>query len=197
MAPSQKYLMTVIINKLMKKTHEPMAESHTSNIPMETGSWGEKVSWELYASSELPPVELCTAVFCVAFTDEDRIVLTRVARGWEILGGHIEDGEAVTDTLVRESQEEGGFTPTDYQLLGYKKLTSSEPIPHQNPTKMYPFPTGYVVYYRAITDQPLASPSGEEVLESGSFTFEEAAQLVDGSTLSIIDLAIKENKLNS
>lgn len=155
---------------------------------VKSGKWSEKIKWELHESAELPPAELCTAVFCAAMLGS-KIVLTRTKRGWEILGGHIEDGETITDALVREAREEGGFTPTEYEIFAHKKITSTEPIPHQNPAKMYPFPVGYITYFLATTDQPVTSPTGEEVFESRIVPLDEAEQLVDPDTWAIIQLA--------
>ncbi|HEY4123101.1 MAG TPA: NUDIX domain-containing protein [Rhizomicrobium sp.] len=36
---------------------------------------------------------------------------------WDILGGHVEQGEAVKDALVRELQEEAGIVPTRWTFL--------------------------------------------------------------------------------
>ena len=73
-----------------------------------TGQWGENISWELRETSELPPIELCTAVMCVAIF-EGKLVLARSTRGWGMLGGHIEKGETPEAALAREALEEGGF----------------------------------------------------------------------------------------
>lgn len=81
---------------------------------IDSGIWGDKISWELYPANDLkdvPALELCTAVFCLAITEDEKILLMRAARGWSILGGHIEEGESIPDTLMRESLEEGGLLP--------------------------------------------------------------------------------------
>ena len=36
---------------------------------------------------------------------------------WDTIGGHVEDGETLRDTLIRESREELGVTPTKFELL--------------------------------------------------------------------------------
>jgi 8-oxo-dGTP pyrophosphatase MutT (NUDIX family) len=143
-----------------------------------SGEWDDNVSWEFYTSAELPPVELCTAVFCLAFSG-DRIVLTRTKRGWEMLGGHIEPGETVHEALYREAHEEGGFTPRQHRLFGYKKIRAKQPVPSRVAGQFYPFPIGYVTYFIATSDAPLVAPHGDdgEILESRAFTFEEVAKL--------------------
>ena len=158
---------------------------NSQQMPVETGTWSDIVSWEFYLSSELPPAELCTAVFCVAITPEGKVVLSRPERGWGMLGGHIEEGETLEAALVREAQEEGGFMPVNPHLFGYKKIIHSEPVPHQLPGKFYPFPHSYIVYYWATTDTPIVEHFGEEVLESGSFSVDEAKLLAPSSAVFI------------
>ncbi|SFK46862.1 NUDIX hydrolase [Lysobacter sp. cf310] len=41
-----------------------------------------------------------------------------LAGAWDVLGGHIEDGESELDTLARELDEEVGVTPTHWRRLG-------------------------------------------------------------------------------
>ncbi|MGA7810469.1 NUDIX hydrolase [Bradyrhizobium sp.] len=36
---------------------------------------------------------------------------------WDIIGGHVEDGESLDDALVRESQEELGVVPRRFNLI--------------------------------------------------------------------------------
>jgi 8-oxo-dGTP diphosphatase len=36
---------------------------------------------------------------------------------WDIIGGHVEDGESLDDALVRESQEEVGVMPRQFRLI--------------------------------------------------------------------------------
>ena len=156
---------------------------------IDSGAWGDKISWELYPANDLkdvPALELCTAVFCLAITEDEKILLMRAARGWSILGGHIEEGESIPDTLMRESLEEGGFYPENPQVFAYRKILSTEPIPHQNPDKFYPHPVGYNVFYWATTNRPLVLPTGTDVLESKVYSLEEAVA-VHPSARSIIE----------
>jgi 8-oxo-dGTP pyrophosphatase MutT (NUDIX family) len=139
---------------------------------IQTGSWSEDVAWELYETTDLPPMELCTAVMCVAIAD-GKTVLTRNERGWGLLGGHIEDGESLEDALRREAREEGGFIIDQCGVFAVKKILSKVAIPHQRPGEHYPFPVSYMTYYWATTKEPLDVPTGEEIIECGSFSAAE------------------------
>jgi len=143
--------------------------------PIVTGNWGENVSWELYEASDLPPAELCTAVMCIAISD-GKIVLACSERGWGMLGGHIEDGETLDVALCREALEEGGFIIQQYELFAVRKITTKVQA-SQRPGKSYPFPVSYMTYYWATTDEALQKPTGEEIMESGSFSIDEIGEL--------------------
>jgi len=135
---------------------------------IESGEWGDGIAWELYETSELPPEELCTAALCAAIIG-NRVVLACSERGWGVLGGHREDDETLAETLKREAREEGGFVIDSHCLFAVCKVTARQPIAHQQPDRTYPFPTSYMVYYWATTKAGLQVPTGQEILESGSF----------------------------
>ena len=63
-----------------------------------------------------PKKELLSAVFLIAL-DESKILAIQNERGWEIPGGHIEQGETCEQALIREVQEEAGATFSDPKLL--------------------------------------------------------------------------------
>jgi 8-oxo-dGTP diphosphatase len=47
---------------------------------------------------------------------------------WDVVGGHLEPGESLEDTLVREFREEIGVTPTAFRYL----TAMAEPRPEQH-----------------------------------------------------------------
>lgn len=144
-----------------------------------TGSWDDNQSWELYQDAKMPNPALCTAVYCLAILPEtEQVVLTRNHRGWEMLGGHIEPGETIEESLLRECLEEGGYIPEGHTLFGYRKITAKLPVPHnQNKGSFYPFPCGYIPHFIATSSLPLQAPSGAEIYESKAFSFDELETL--------------------
>ncbi|MDP2683669.1 MAG: NUDIX domain-containing protein [bacterium] len=57
-----------------------------------------------------PPDELVSAVFLIPFDSSGKILCCHNQRGWDIVGGHVEQGESFKKALKREVLEEGGAT---------------------------------------------------------------------------------------
>jgi 8-oxo-dGTP pyrophosphatase MutT (NUDIX family) len=45
---------------------------------------------------------------------------------WDIIGGHVEDGESLNDALIREVQEEVGVIPSQFRLIATFKERQPE-----------------------------------------------------------------------
>ncbi len=146
-----------------------------SNNKIMSGRFTENTSWEFHICTDLPPRELCSAVFCIAMY-QNKIVLTRNHRGWEFLGGHIEEGETVEEAMHREALEEGGFTIDKFQLFGYRKYISKKDINGARGIR-YPFPISYNPHYVAISKSELEECFAEECFERKAFTVAEIEKL--------------------
>ena len=156
------------------------------------GTWDAVTSWEFFLDKCVPPPELCTSVGCLAIVgDSHEVVLTRNKRGWELPTGHIEPGETLDDTLCRECLEEGGFIPDEYQPFGYRKMTSTEPVPHHQRSGFYPHPHGYIPHFLTVVDQPLARPTGSEILEARAFPVDDLPEDIGKDTEAIIIAGLK------
>src|SRR4051812_15383278 len=117
-----------------------MSNPNYTSVKVHEGNWDDNISWEFHLSEEVPERSLCTAVYCLAINnaDTESIVLARNKRGWEMLGGHPEPGETLEDALIRESLEEGGFYPTNYQPFGYRKVIAKEAVVNDHHGGTYP-----------------------------------------------------------
>ena len=120
------------------------------------------------------PVHLISAAGLVK-RDNKVILIRSERRGWELPGGIVEQGETLTEGLIREISEESGITaePTAlagvYQNLSQKKGYGPLEGTFLPPVLIFDFVCRYVSGEPAIT---------EETLEAGWFTPEEAVELV-------------------
>lgn len=64
----------------------------------------------------LPDKKFFSAVFLIAL-EGTKILAIKNDRGWDIPGGHIENGETPEEALAREVQEEAGVTFSDAKLF--------------------------------------------------------------------------------
>ncbi len=97
-------------------------------------------------SSVLPPLELITCAFVLAF-DGDHLLLSHLKeRSWDIPGGHREPGESLEETARREVYEETGARLDRLELLGYQSIHIAGP---RLATYTYPYPDSYQIFYRS------------------------------------------------
>jgi ADP-ribose pyrophosphatase YjhB (NUDIX family) len=61
-------------------------------------------------------VDSISSVFLLALKDS-KILAIKNERGWDISGGHVEEGETPEEALIREIQEEAGASFLDAKLL--------------------------------------------------------------------------------
>ena len=84
--------------------------------------WGDDASTEVRfeTASERPPLEQTTACMIAALYNGS-LVMSRPARGWGLVGGHIEKGETTEACIRREAMEEAAIEIDDLELVGYWK----------------------------------------------------------------------------
>ena len=73
--------------------------------------------------SKTETVELTN--LCLIHRGDKLLLQNRVKkdwRGWAIPGGHVEPGESIVDSVIREMQEETGLTVKNPRLCGIKQF---------------------------------------------------------------------------
>src|SRR6266545_3125140 len=76
----------------------------------------------LVLSERLPPAELITGAFVLAFEGERLLMTDERERGLNILGGGLEPGETPEAAARREALEEAGARLGDLEPLGYQRV---------------------------------------------------------------------------
>jgi len=114
-----------------------------------------KVDWlppgaelRITGSDTPAPLELTTSVHALCFSD-DRILMVsdRDDRGWNVPGGHIEEGEDQEEALERELEEEAAAAIEIIKPIGYYHIHIEGREP---PNLRGPYPDGYLQLYFCI-----------------------------------------------
>ncbi|WP_404406976.1 NUDIX hydrolase [Jeotgalibacillus malaysiensis] len=141
-------------------------------------NWGEakvKLSWT--ESSVLPDEKCITSLHGFCF-HEGRVMLVDLHhRGWDIPGGHVDEGDTPLQAFKREVMEEG-CVEGDCRLIGYITVDHRE-NERWDPAGRYP-QVGYQVFFR-MDITALHSFSGEfEAADRKFVGMEELPEIFDG-----------------
>lgn len=77
--------------------------------------------------SRCEQTELTT--LCLIYQDDKILLQNRVKKdwqGWTLPGGHIDPGESIVDSVIREMKEETGLTIRNPELRGVKQFPIDE-----------------------------------------------------------------------
>lgn len=89
------------------------------------GKSGVQYIFEYYDCDDFSvlPYDKCTQVYAVCFYDEKMVIVYNGKKDtWGLVGGTIEKGESLEETLKREIQEESNMDVLSFLPLGYQKV---------------------------------------------------------------------------
>lgn len=168
----------------MKITPKNMRAENELNLKkgefvLTEAKWDDNTPWKFIVSKEKPDSNLCTAGFCVTLHHGALLLIQNKNRGWEIPGGHIDEGEEIEQALTREVLEETGAIIENPQMFGYKIVLPVSPIPHRDKKgSFYPFPRSFVPYYYAEASEILDIKLAPDVIGIKFANFNEAKSML-------------------
>lgn len=138
-----------------------------------TGDWGHS-TFEAYLDldGDFEPLRSSvTAVACVCFTHEGRIVLTQhIGGGFDLLGGKVEQGETIEDALHREALEEAGVLISEWRYFGFYKIKQQKDASREYVDR---YPAESYILFFITKGRKVKEPTGEEIMDSKEFTVGE------------------------
>lgn len=105
------------------------------NSPIATEYWSDTESVVRFVAANQVPEDLPVTAVKVYAVQDGGLLLTKVARGWDLPGGHIEDNETPEVALRREIMEETGAIVSDIHSIGYLHITNTK---ENERNKQYP-----------------------------------------------------------
>ncbi|UVI33143.1 NUDIX hydrolase [Paenibacillus spongiae] len=122
-------------------------------------------------SDRMPEQQSITSAFVLAFQGDEMILTDLHSRGWDIPGGHVEEGESPAEAARRELYEETGAIVDSVELLGYVRirLLGERPLNYK-----YPYPDSCMVFYWARISQLDDIESNDEIRSRGLHNPEQA-----------------------
>ncbi|MCM8538099.1 MAG: NUDIX hydrolase [Lentisphaeraceae bacterium] len=113
-----------------------------------------------------------TTVHGFIFDSEKRLLMVRhKTRGWEIPGGHIDDGESDEKAMHRELYEESQVKVKSLFRLGYLKKIATGSKPEKCD---YPYPLSYCSFFAAELDSQENFVGDESIVDYRFMSLKEA-----------------------
>ncbi|MGU3568001.1 NUDIX hydrolase [Paenibacillus sp. D51F] len=125
--------------------------------------------------------------------DNGHILLVKVSgRGWNLPGGHVEEGESPEEALLRECMEEGCVRCGSSSLLGLIRI-SHEANPLFDPQGKYPL-VAYQAFYKTEVQERMPFISEHECTARVWAEPDQAACALDDHELArlIVKTAVQE-----
>jgi 8-oxo-dGTP diphosphatase len=97
-----------------------------TSVPTASEYWSDTESDVCFVAADTAPEELPVTAVKVYAVQDGSLLLTKVGRGWDLPGGHIEGGETPEVALRREIMEETGATVDSIKLIGYLRITNTK-----------------------------------------------------------------------
>lgn len=92
-----------------------------------SGNWKNITFWNFYISSKLPENVVVTTATGFVIWDKKIMLVENKNRGWELPGGHIEEGETIKEALMRELYEESGLKNiSSIEMFGYNEIINPD-----------------------------------------------------------------------
>jgi uncharacterized phage-associated protein/ADP-ribose pyrophosphatase YjhB (NUDIX family) len=123
-----------------------------------------------------PPSQGVTAAFVFAFKEEELLMsyINHSERGWNLPGGHLEEGEDALEAAVRETWEEGAAHLNNIRYFAHQRLYCEGEKPEGY---SYPFPESYQIFFLAQIGEIGELEVTEEVTERKLVPPDEAAEI--------------------
>lgn len=104
-------------------------------------AWADRPNrYDLCLGTEAPAPHTSASVLVLC--PDGLLAVEILTRGWDVPGGHLDEGESAREAAIREAREEAGLTlaPAELTLLGWAHLEVLAPKPAGY---KYPYPHTY------------------------------------------------------
>ena len=126
---------------------------------------------------ETSPVDFdapVTTVHGFFLKDSKLLLVKHKNRGWEVPGGHINDGESYEAAMRRELEEEAQMSCGNLLWLGYLKKSALEDAPNEC---NYPHPLSYCIFFGGEIASCDKFVGDKSIVDAAFFHYEEAIKV--------------------